>query len=207
MLYSNPFFKKKNKVKFNDILTLLKLKNIKSNNLTIYDIKNLEQAKRNDITFFNSRKYIDLINKTKSKFIITNSKYKSLISKKVNLVVVKNVFLSVAKVTEFFYPDSIDDTYDNKVSILKKINKYKNLKFGFNIQIGKNVNIGKNCSIGHNTIIESNVHIGNNCSIGNNVILKKTILGNYVNILDGAIIGKKGFGFSLIIKKILDILI
>ena len=55
--------------------------------------------------------------------------------------------------------------------------------------------IGKNSTVGHNTIIESNVEIGNNCHIGSNVILKKTIIGNNVSILDGAIIGKKGFGF------------
>ena len=61
--------------------------------------------------------------------------------------------------------------------------------------LGKNVKIGTNCSIGHNTIIEKNVRIGNNCKIGCNVILKNTIIGNNTNILDGAVIGKKGFGF------------
>ena len=61
--------------------------------------------------------------------------------------------------------------------------------------LGKNVKIGKKCSIGHNTIIERNVKIGDNCNIGNNVIIKNTIIGNNTNILDGAIIGKKGFGF------------
>ena len=49
--------------------------------------------------------------------------------------------------------------------------------------------------MGHNTIIEQNVKIGNNCKIGSNVIIKNTIIGNNTNILDGAIIGKKGFGF------------
>ena len=37
--------------------------------------------------------------------------------------------------------------------------------------------------------------IGQNCHIGSNVIIKKSIIGNNVNILDGSIIGKKGFGF------------
>ena len=43
--------------------------------------------------------------------------------------------------------------------------------------------------------LESNVHIGDNCVIGNNVLIKNTIIGNNVRILDGSIIGKKGFGF------------
>ena len=55
--------------------------------------------------------------------------------------------------------------------------------------------LGNKCQIGHNTIIESNVKIGNNCSIGSNVIIKNSLIGNNVRIMDGAIIGKKGFGF------------
>ena len=101
----------------------------------------------------------------------------------------------MANVTELFYPDSLNDQFENKY--LKDISKkkYINVKFGLNVIIGENVKIGKNSSIGHNTIIESNVVIGNNCHIGSNVIIKKTLVGNNVSILDGAVIGKKGFGF------------
>ena len=49
--------------------------------------------------------------------------------------------------------------------------------------------------IGHNTIIEKNVIIGSDCSIGSNVIIRNTIIEDQVNILDGCVIGKKGFGF------------
>ena len=49
--------------------------------------------------------------------------------------------------------------------------------------------------IGHNSIIESNVVIGNNCSIGSNVIIRNTIIKDNVHILDGCVVGKKGFGF------------
>ena len=34
-----------------------------------------------------------------------------------------------------------------------------------------------------------------NCIIGNNVLIKNSIIGNNVRILDGSVIGKKGFGF------------
>ena len=37
--------------------------------------------------------------------------------------------------------------------------------------------------------------IGSNCTIGNNVLIKNSLIGNYVRILDGTILGKKGFGF------------
>ena len=37
--------------------------------------------------------------------------------------------------------------------------------------------------------------IGNNCSIGSNTIIRNTVLRNFIKVLDGCIIGKKGFGF------------
>mgnify|MGYP001477910402 CR=1 FL=1 len=194
MIQSNPFFKKNNKVTIKDILKILNIKNFKTTNIKLNDIKELDSAKSNDITFLNSTKYADLAKNTKSKIIITNNKYKDLISKNLKVITVDNVFLAVAKVTELFYPGSSDDVYDEKVSILNK-KKFKNLKFGKNVLVGRNVKIGKNCSIGHNSIIESNVKIGNNCIIGCNVIIKKTIINDNVNILDGSVIGKKGFGF------------
>ena len=47
----------------------------------------------------------------------------------------------------------------------------------------------------NNSIIEKNVIIGNDCSIGSNVIIRNSLIGDNVHILDGCVIGKKGFGF------------
>ncbi len=105
-----------------------------------------------------------------------------------------NILLSVAKITELFYPSSLDDSFDVNVSKVNK-KKFFKINIGKNVLFGKKVKIGKNCSIGHNTIIESNVIIGDDCKIGNNVIIKNSIIGNKTVILDGAVIGKKGFGF------------
>ena len=189
----NPFFKKKKNVKINDILSLLNLEKQKVN-YRVNDIKELETAQKNDITFFNSIKYLKFIKKTKSKLVITNKKFLSVIPSQIYTIEVPNVLLAISYVTSLFYPNSVNDNFDFNVRKIDK-NDFKNLKFGNNVLIGKNVKIGENCSIGHNTIIEKNVSIGNNCNIGNNVLIKNSIIGNNTNILDGAILGKKGFGF------------
>ena len=189
----NPFFKKKTNIRINDILKLLKLKKIK-NNIKINDIKDLDTAGKNDITFFDSLKYRDSLNKTKSNIVISNKKFLKLIPKKLFVIEVNDVHLSIYSITSLFYPDASNDSFDSSTKNLKK-NMFKKLKYGKNILIGNNVKIGNNCTIGHNSIIEKNVVIGDNCNIGNNVIIKNTIIGNNTNILDGAIVGKKGFGF------------
>ena len=193
MKINNPFFKKIKSIYLSKICSELKFKN-SFKNILIKDINDLQNAKRNDISFFNSLKYLELLKKTKSKYIITSLKYKKLVASHCNPIVVNNILKSVGIVTCMFYPDSLNDLIDFNISNSNK-DKYKKVRFGRNVLLGSNILIGKNCSIGHNTIIESNVKIGNNCIIGNNVIIKNTLIGNNVNILDGSIIGKKGFGF------------
>ena len=206
MKYLNLFFNKRKKTYFYDILKNLNIKNNKNyKNILINDIQNLDQAGKNDITFFHSSKYKDLLKVTKSNIIISTSQLSYLLPKTKIKLIVDNVLISVAKVTEYFYPNSLNDLFENDCINIDKKKIYKNVKFGSNVVLGENVKIGKNSSIGHNSIIESNVRIGNNCNIGSNVIIKKTIIGNNVSILDGAIIGKKGFGFFQIKIKIYDI--
>ena len=193
MKTNNNFFKKKSNVYLSNIFKVLKL-NFIYKNIKINNIKDLKSAKNNDISFFNSLKYIDVLKHSKSSFIITDQKYEKIVKKYSNPVIVRNILKSVAIVTKLFYPDSIEDAVDLSVKISEP-NKFKKVKFGHNVLIGKNVKIGKNTIIGHNTIIESNVIIGDNCVIGNNVLIKNTIIGNNVRILDASVIGKKGFGF------------
>ena len=192
----NFFFKKRNKIYFFDVLSNLNIKAEKTHkNSIINDIQSLEQAKKNDITFFHSLKYKDSLIATKSNFILTNTKLSKHVPSPKVKIIVQNVLLSVAKLTEFFYPNSLEEQFEKKMIKVDKEKKYKNVKFGSNVLLGENVKIGINSKIGHNSIIESNVIIGKNCNIGSNVVIRKTIIGNDVFILDGAVIGKKGFGF------------
>ena len=191
----NIFFKNKGPFK---IEKLLKLSNIDNKNFSsdqIQDIKDLLSATKSDITFFHTRKYHSLASKTKASYCITTNNLSQFLPSTCKKIIVKNVLIATAKITEIFYPNSVTDDFDKNVKDIKKTVHQKNVNFGQNILIGKNVKIGANCSIGHNTILEGNVIIGNNCSIGSNVIIRNTVIHNNVSVLDSCVIGKKGFGF------------
>jgi len=192
----NPFFKNTGPYKINYILKSINFKN--NHNFSdekINDINDLASSKNGDITFFHSKKYSDLAKNTKASFCLTTENLKSNLAKNCKPIVSDNVLLLTAKITEVFYPDSITDNFDSTVEDINKTEFNGKVKFGRNVLIGENVKIGTNCSIGHNTIVEKNVNIGNNCSIGSNVILRNSLIKNNVHILDGCVIGKKGFGF------------
>jgi UDP-3-O-[3-hydroxymyristoyl] glucosamine N-acyltransferase len=193
---NNPFFKNKGPFKIDKLLKLSELENFNNfNNINIHDIKDLSTSGPKDITFFHSKKYFNLASKTKALFCITTENLKNYLPANCNKIIVDNVLIITAKITKLFYPESVTDDFDTTSKDINKSSFKKKVKFGKNVLVGKNVKIGKNCSIGHNSIIEKNVIIGNNCSIGSNVIIRNTIVNNNVHILDGCVIGKKGFGF------------
>ena len=198
----NPFFKNHGPLKISEITNLLNI-NIDNLNrdLEIYDIKDLLTAKKEDITFLNSNKYKDIAKKTKASFCITTRGLKNELPNSCIALIVENVLLSAAKITSKFYPEAINDEFDETVVFISDTKFKDTVSYGKNILIGKNVTIGNNCKIGHNTIIEKNVIIGDNCSIGSNNIIRNTLIKRNVKVLDNCVIGKHGFGFFPISNK------
>ena len=186
---TNIFFKKKNI----NIIQLFPKEDFKEN-FKVKDIKSLNKAKKNEITFFDSVRYKNLASQTNASACITTQKLKEYLPNNTYKIIVKNVLLELARATKVLYPNSDIDYPD---LLLKKPVKsnHKKVKFGNNVLIGKKVKLGNNSIIGSNCIIESNVQIGKNCIIGSNVIIKNAIIGNNVVIQDNCKIGQKGFGF------------
>ena len=192
---TNPFFKNTGPYELNFLLKTINLKNEDLPEKKINDIKDLNSSQENEITFLHSKKYTDLAKKTRASYCLTSENFQSFLPDSCKAIVTDKVLLHTAQITKIFYPDSITDDYDNTVNNIYETDFKDKVKFGKNVLIGENVKIGKNCLIGHNSIIEKNVKIGDNCSIGSNVIIRNSLINNNVYILDGCVIGKKGFGF------------
>jgi UDP-3-O-[3-hydroxymyristoyl] glucosamine N-acyltransferase len=194
----NPFFNNHGPFKLSEIFNSKNCPSFSSEDLLtdeelFYDIKNLNEATSKDITFFHSIKYKDLATKTKAGVCITNKEFFNYLPDDCIKVSSDNVLLLTAMITAKFYPNSINDEDNHTLFDINE--KFKDIISGKNTLVGINVQINENTKIGHNTIIENNVIIGSNCLIGSNVIIRNSIIENNVHILDGVIIGKKGFGF------------
>ena len=84
MKINNPFFKKEEYINLDVILNLFNIKN-SNTNIKINNICDLVNAKKNDISFFNSLKYSQFLKKTKAAYVIVNKKH---------VDIVKNYFIS-----------------------------------------------------------------------------------------------------------------
>tara|TARA_B100000787_G_C16195257_1_gene300334 strand:+ start:2727 stop:3704 length:978 start_codon:yes stop_codon:yes gene_type:complete len=191
----NPFFKNKGPFRIHELLKLIQNSNKENyKNIIINNIRDLHTAKIGDISFFHNKKYTAILSQTKASACLTTKNLSHLLPVDCLAITVDNVLFATAKITKLFYPNAVNDNFDQDAVEIDKT-FFANIKTGKNVLTGNNVQIGKNCFIGHNTIIESNVIIGDDCSVGSNVILRNTIIKNNVSILDNCTIGKKGFGF------------
>ena len=192
----NPFFKNNGPFLVSKICELINIETYKvKKDVEVNDIKDLYSSNISDITFLHSKKYVEFAKSTKASFCITTESLKKELPTSCVPLVVENVLVSLSKITSMFYPDAINDDFDDSVIEINQTNFKDKVISGKNVLIGKNVSIGTNCKIGHNTIIEKNVSIGDNCSIGSNSIIRNSLISNNVKILDNCVVGKHGFGF------------
>ena len=111
----NPFFKNNGPFYIEDLLNLSHIRNVnryKGNELS--DIKDLALAKKNNITFFHSKKYETLAVKTEASFCITTKNLSYILPSSCNPIIVNNVLIATSKITKIFYPDSVTDDFDEE---------------------------------------------------------------------------------------------
>ena len=113
----HPFFKNYGPFKINELLKDLEFKNNEENfdkNL-ITDIKDLNTADKGELTFFHSKKYHFQASKTKASYCITLKNLANYLPNECRSICVDNVLLTMSQITSKFYPDAINDNFDNSV--------------------------------------------------------------------------------------------
>ena len=121
MQIRNPFFKKNSPILLSKIILNIKCNKVGLRKKYVSDIKEINIAKKNDITFFHTSKYSDIASKTKASYCITNLKLEKFFPRSCTPLIVKNVLFSTAKVTEMFHSNATNDDFDNTVLNIGKL--------------------------------------------------------------------------------------
>ncbi|KIJ88623.1 UDP-3-O-(3-hydroxymyristoyl)glucosamine N-acyltransferase [Rickettsia asembonensis] len=166
--------------------------------IAIHDIKILQEASSNDISFLSNPKYSEFLKTTKAAACIVPKNFTGGANPNTVLIHAENSYFAYDKLIDFFYTPI--KSYPAK--IMKSAIVADSATIGKNCYIGHNVVIEDDVIIGDNSIIEAGSFIGRGVNIGRNarieqhVSINYTIIGDEVVILAGAKIGQDGFGFS-----------
>ena len=160
-------------------------------------IATIQSASRGALTFLASNAYVKYLAETGATAVILSEEHAN--NCKASTFIVKNPYLSYAKVSALFAYTSRDEcvgVHESAV-IADSVVLGENVSIGpqvvieSGVCIGADVTIGAGCFIGHDTVI------GNNSKLNVNVtVCCGVAIGKNVVLRSGAVIGEDGFGFA-----------
>jgi UDP-3-O-[3-hydroxymyristoyl] glucosamine N-acyltransferase len=161
----------------------------KGEDFEIRAINTLKESKSDEISFFESKKYLLDLKSTNAGAVFIKEGDISDLADSVGAIVCENPYLSMARATEFFAKKLIRESLKPTIS--------KSAYIGERVHVGNSSMIGDDVIILDGAYIGEDVSIGENCIIHPNVtIYNDTIIGNNVIIHSGTVIGSDGFGYA-----------
>ena len=144
------------------------------------NLNSISESNKNDLIFFNDRRYLDLLKINKAKACLISSDNKDFLPPKCEPIIVEDPYLAFTHLTNLFFKQIQSNGIISKfVDLSKKTTIKPNVQINNFSTIKENVFLDKNVVIGENCVIGPNVSIGKNTLIGPNTIIANTKIGNY----------------------------
>ncbi len=153
-------------------------------------LNSLQEAKEDELSFLQNRKYLKALKETKAGAVIVQKQFVKFLPKGVSALISDEPYVALAKVSKLFAKEPMQRE-GKKPFIGKNCHIADGVYIGFDSVIGENVTImsgaviGDNVRIGDNSLIYPNVTIYRDCVIGKNCIIHA-----------GSVIGSDGYGFA-----------
>jgi UDP-3-O-[3-hydroxymyristoyl] glucosamine N-acyltransferase len=165
--------------------------------ITIKEIKSIEEARDGDLSVLVSSKYTEVLAQSKASAFLVPKDIKNIHNR--NVIKVDFPSVALSKVIALVMPEAIPHPKGiHKTAIISESSF-----LGSNVAIGPYVVVSDNAAIGDNTIIYPYCYVGKGSKIGSNclfypnvVIREMVVIGNRVIIHPGTVIGGDGFGYD-----------
>jgi len=161
------------------------------------------EADEHSIIFLDNEKFLSLALASQAGLVIAGDKFKEdLQNHKSNLIFTENSYQSVMILMHFWLEAEKAEFITNihpTAIIGKDVKLSEHVKIGAHTIIGDEVTLGEYTQIDAFCNISNKTKIGSNCHLYPNVsVYEDTIIGNYVYIHSGCVIGADGFGYLLL---------
>ncbi len=164
------------------------------------DIKTLQDAGPDDLSFYNNRKYQDKLETTRAGACLIAPQNAHHVPPNTVAIVVPEPYHAFAALLSLFYPNSqhpkiTGDMTEGGVSPTAHLEH--DVVVEPNAIVGPEARIGAGTRICTGAVVGYRCTIGRNCFVGPRVTLMHTLMGNDVTVHAGASIGQDGFGFAM----------
>jgi UDP-3-O-[3-hydroxymyristoyl] glucosamine N-acyltransferase len=168
-------------------------------NLVLADVKPLDDAGRDDLSFVDNPKYLPAFAATSAGACLVAPKFVGQAPNNTACLVTPEPYRAFARALLLFYPDALKPKAGlgggSHVHPSSRIEPDAVIEPG--AVIGPETRIGQGSIIAAGSVIGYRVHVGRNCYIGPNASVTHALIGNHVTIHAGTGIGQDGFGFAM----------
>lgn len=166
----------------------------------IADIKPIDEADTDDLTFASNRKYLDLLTSTKAAACLIKKEFADRLPESTDALIAKDPYRAFASALHIFYPTSHQPVIVPSNDDVR-IHPEAVLEDGVEIEAGAIVaaesHIGSGSRICAGAVIGYRCYIGRDCYIGPQTTICHALIGNRVSIHAGCRLGQDGFGYAM----------
>jgi UDP-3-O-[3-hydroxymyristoyl] glucosamine N-acyltransferase len=168
----------------------------------IRSVRALDDASAEDVSFFENRKYLGALQKTRAGAVFVSPEFASQAPAPTIPLLSDHPYRSFALSLELFFPDAqytkAGDAIGpagNAVAESARIEEGATVEAG--AIIGPEARIGRGTRVAAGAVIGYRVAVGRECYVGPCASITHALIGNRVIIHAGARIGQDGFGFAM----------
>jgi UDP-3-O-[3-hydroxymyristoyl] glucosamine N-acyltransferase len=174
--------------------------------VSIADVGTLDGAGPDTLSFFFNRRYKSALGQTKAGAVLITKQDAEFLPPATIGLISKDPYYDFAKISQLYYPlPPVEPFLHPTAHIDETATLDPSVRLEAGASIAAHVVLGKGVVIGANSVIDTGVTIGAGSRIGPNVYIGYADIGEGCQILPGARIGTRGFGFAMSGRGHLDI--
>jgi len=166
--------------------------------LSVSGISSLDRATESDLSFVESRAYLEAARNSRAKALIVSSEIAEELADTKSLLITENVRAAFAKAAWLFYQEPEPPKGVSPLAFVEE-----GVEIGEGVSVYPFVYLGRGAKIGRGAVLYPGVFVGEGAEIGENVkiypnavIYPRARIGPGVIIHAGTVIGADGFGYA-----------